>query len=109
VIPPRIERIHDTDAASPAEAQHQAVQRTTESARSTRATAEVDGLKYARPILAGVPILVRGAGRLHSGLYHVESVTHRISRDAYTQSVSLWRNATSLTGAEVFVDPLSAA
>ena len=51
----------------------------------------------------------RGAGRQHSGLYYVESVTHRISRDEYKQSVGLWRNAVGLTGAEVFVDPFAAA
>ena len=108
IIPPPIERMHSTDSASPAEAQHQAMTRATESARTIRASGEVDGLKYARPLFAGVPVLVRGAGRQHSGLYQVESVTHRISRDEYRQSVSLWRNAVGLTGAEVFVDPLAA-
>jgi hypothetical protein len=53
-------------------------------------------------------VLVRGAGRLHSGLYYVQSVTHRITRDRYTQSFSAWRNAVGLTGAEVFFDPLAA-
>ncbi len=47
-------------------------------------------------------------GRQNSGLYYVQSVTHRISRDDYTQSFSAWRNAVGLTGAEVFIDPLAA-
>ena len=72
------------------------------------ANGEVDGIKFARPLLAGLPVLVRGAGRQNSGLYYVQSVTHRISRDDYTQSFSAWRNAVGLTGAEVFIDPLAA-
>ena len=59
-------------------------------------------------LLAGLPVLVRGAGRQNSGLYYVQSVTHRISRDGYSQSFSAWRNAVGLTGAEVFIDPLAA-
>lgn len=108
IIPPPIERRYGTDAANPAEVQMQALARATESSRAIRATGEVDGLKYARPLLAGMPVLVRGAGRQHSGLYYVESVTHRISRDNYTQTFSAWRNAVGLTGAEIFVDPLAA-
>jgi len=51
---------------------------------------------------------VRGAGRENSGLYYVNSVTHRISRDDYAQSFSGWRNAVELTGAEIFIDPFAA-
>ena len=87
--------------------QAQALARATCSSRIIRATGEVDGIKYARPLLAGLPVLVRGAGRQHSGLYYVTSVTHRISRDDYVQSFSAWRNAVGLTGAEVFTDPLA--
>ena len=105
ILPPPVERIYDTDAGGPAEAQYQAMQRATESARALHATAVVDGLKFSRPLFAGIPVLVRGAGRQHSGLYYVESVTHNITRDEYKQSVSLWRNAVGLTGAEVFGRP----
>ncbi len=106
-VPP-VERHYGTDAANPAEAMAQAMACATESSRAIRANGDVDGLKYARPLLVGMPVLVRGAGRQHSGLYYVESVTHRISRDNYTQSFTAWRNAVGLTGAEVFVDPLAA-
>jgi hypothetical protein len=108
IIPPPIERRYDTDAANPAEALLQGFARATESSRAIRASGEVDGLKYARPLMVGMPVLVRGVGRQHSGLYYVESVTHRISRDDYTQSFSAWRNAVGLTGAEIFIDPLAA-
>lgn len=109
IIPPPIESNFGDTAGGPAEAYWHATQKATQSARTIRATAEVDGLKYARPLFAGVPVLVRGAGRQHSGLYMVDKVTHRISRDEYKQTASMWRNAVGLTGAEVFVDPLAAA
>ena len=108
IIPPPIERQVQSDAASPAEAQMQALSRATETSRAVRANGTVDGLRYNRPLLAGLPVLIRGGGRQYSGLYYVTSVTHRISRDGYTQSFSAWRNAVGLTGAEVFIDPLSA-
>lgn len=108
IIPPPIERPPGTDAANPAEAQLRALARATESSRAVTAQGEVDGLKYNRPLMAGLPVLVRGAGRQHSGLYYVTSVTHRISRDHYTQNFSAYRNAVGLTGAEIFIDPLSA-
>jgi hypothetical protein len=109
IIPPRVEVRYGTDSASPQEAQFEALARATESSRSITASGEVDGLKYARPLFVGVPVLIRGAGRQYSGLYQVERVTHRISRDSYTQSINVWRNAVGLTGAEIFVDPLAAA
>jgi hypothetical protein len=108
ILPPPIERPAGTDAASPAEMQAQAIARASRSSRAISATGEVDGLKYARPLLVGLPVLVRGNGRQHSGLYYVKSVTHRITRDDYTQSFSAWRNAVGLTGLELFFDPLAA-
>jgi phage protein D len=108
IIPPPVERPAGTDAASPSEMQAQALARATETSRSVRATGEVDGLKYNRPLLAGLPVLVRGTGRQMSGSYYITNVTHRVSRDGYTQQFSAWRNAVGLTGAEVFLDPLAA-
>lgn len=108
ILPPPIVRPAATDAASPAEAQAQALARASASSRAITARGEVDGLKYSRALFAGLPVLVRGAGRQNSGLYYVDSVTHRISVDNYTQSFSAWRNAVGLTGAEVFIDPLAA-
>jgi hypothetical protein len=108
ILPPPIEWRYGTDAANPAEVQMQALARATSSSRAIRATGVVDGLKYTRPLLVGQTVLVRGAGLEHSGLYYVSAVTHRISRDNYTQNFTAWRNATNLTGAEIFIDPLSA-
>jgi hypothetical protein len=109
ILPPPVERPAGTDAASPAEVQTQALARATDTSRAVRANGEVDGLKYKRLLLAGLPVLVRGAGRQMSGLYYVTSVTHRITRDSYTQRFSAWRNAVGLTGAELFIDPLAGA
>lgn len=109
ILPPPVELLCRTDAANPAEVQMQALARATTSSRTIRATGEVDGVKYTRPLLAGLPVLVRGVGREHSGLYYVTSVTHKISRDDYVQNFSAWRNAVGLTGAEVFIDPLAGA
>jgi hypothetical protein len=108
IVPPPIERVLPCDAANPAEAQAQALARASSSSRSITATGTVDGTRYTRPLLAGLPVLVRGAGRQHSGLYYVTSVTHRISRDDWQQSFRATRNAVGLTGAEIFIDPLAA-
>jgi hypothetical protein len=106
ILPPPIVVDYESWVANPAEAQLSALARTTSSSRSIRASGEVDGIKFKRPLMVGLPVLVRGAGDMHSGLYYVTSVTHHISRDNYTQSFSAWRNAVGLTHAEVFIDPL---
>jgi hypothetical protein len=108
ILPPPIE-LYQGDGTNPAEVQLQALARATRSSRAVRATGEVDAVKLTRPLMTGMPVLVRGVGREHSGLYYVTSVTHRISRDDYVQSFSALRNAVSLTGAEVFIDPLAPA
>jgi hypothetical protein len=107
VAPPAIEVDEVADAASPAEKIVRALGRVTQSGRTITANGEVDGLKFGRPLLPGLPVLVRGAGRQHSGVYSVTSVTHKISRDAYSQSFQAMRNAVGLTGTEVFIDPLA--
>ena len=107
VLPPPIEVDAPDDSASPAEKVVRAIARVTAAARTVSASGEVDGLKFSRPLLPGLPVLVRGAGRQHSGLYLVTSVSHRISRDAYKQNFQAMRNAVGLTGAEVFIDPLA--
>lgn len=96
-------------AANPTEAQLRAMARASASSRSITAQGEVDGLKLARPLRVGLPVLVRGAGRQNSGLYYVDQVSHHISRDDYRQSFTASRNATGLTNAEAFVDMLEPA
>jgi len=107
VIPPAVEVEISNEAASVAEKYWQAFAKVTESARTVRASGEVDGLKYSRPLMPGLPVAIRGAGRQHSGNYLVTSVTHRISRDGYAQNFQAMRNAVGLSGAELFIDPLA--
>lgn len=108
VLPPPVARQQGGCVANPTEGQLRALAQASATSRSVTAQGEVDGIKFARPLRVGLPVLVRGAGRQNSGLYYVQSVTHKISRDDYRQSFSAWRNAVGLTGAEVFVDPLAA-
>ena len=107
IVPPPVEVETGSDAASVAEAYIKAFAAVTASARSVSASGEVDGLKFRRPLIPGVPVLVRGAGRQMSGPYLVTSVSHRISRDGWTQGFQAMRNAVGLTGAEPFLDPLA--
>lgn len=105
---PPVERLAATDAANPSEAVSQAMARASETSRAITATGEVDGLKFGRPLLCGLPVTVRGAGKQNSGDYYVQSVTHRITADGYRQRFTAWRNAVGLKGTEMFVDPLAA-
>jgi hypothetical protein len=107
-LSPPVERPAATDAANPTEAMSQAMARATETSRSITASGEVDGLKFNRPLLCGLPVTVRGAGRQNSGEYYIESVTHRITADSYSQRFTAWRNAVGLKGTEMFFDPLAA-
>lgn len=105
IVPPPVERpVGSLCAASPAEAQARAFARTVETSHSVTANGSIDGLKFNRVLLAGQPVAVRGAGQENSGIYYVDQVTHRISRDDYAQSFSCSRNALGLTGAEIFTD-----
>jgi hypothetical protein len=109
VLPPSVSRPIGRRGGSPAEAQSRAMAEVNQSSRAIRAEGRVDSGRFRRPLLVGLPVLIRGAGRRDSGLYQIDRVTHDISRDGYDQTFSAWRNAVGLTGAEVFFDPLSAA
>ncbi|MGQ0445488.1 MAG: hypothetical protein ACT4O2_10285 [Beijerinckiaceae bacterium] len=109
VVPPPVTRQRGGCIANPTEGQLRALAQASATSRAITATGEVDGIKFDRPLRAGLPVMVRGAGRQNSGLYYVQSVTHRISRDDYRQNFTAWRNAVGLTGAEVFIDPLAPA
>lgn len=108
IVPPPVAQQFNDWAANPTEAQLRAMARASAASRAIWAQGEVDGIKLARPLRVGLPVLVRGAGRQNSGLYYVDQVSHHISRDDYRQSFTAWRNAVGLTGAEVFFDPLAA-
>jgi phage protein D len=66
------------------------------------ADGEVNTVAYGNILRAKRPVLVRGAGPEFSGTYYVQSVTHIINGDGYSQKFSLKRNASGLTGTEDF-------
>ena len=107
LVPPVV-RPAGTDAANAAEVLAMAQSIANRSSRCIEGSGEVDGLRIGRVLRPGLPVTVRGAGRLHSGSYYVTSVNHSLSTERYTQSFRAWRNAVGLTGAELFIDPFAA-
>jgi hypothetical protein len=67
------------------------------------ADGELNTVAYGGILRAKRTVLVRGAGRQFSGTYYVESVTHTINGEGYSQQFSLRRNALGLAGLENFV------
>jgi len=74
-----------------------------QSAQAITANGELNTVAYGGILRAKRPILVRGAGLQFSGSYYVEQVTHIFTPDSYKQNFTLRRNATGLSGREVFV------
>jgi phage protein D len=64
------------------------------------AEGEVNTVAYGDVLRAKRPVLVRGAGPQFSGTYYVQSVTHTINGDGYSQRFSLKRNGLGLTKTE---------
>lgn len=105
---PGIVRPAGTDATNTGELLSVAQSIVNRSSRALRASGTADGLRLGSVLRPGLPVLVRGAGREHSGMYYLTQVTHTITTQGYRQSFSGWRNAVGLTGAEVFFDPRAA-
>jgi hypothetical protein len=59
-----------------------------------RATGELDGSLYGHVLRPGRMVRVDGVGPRHTGLYYVDTVTHRFTGAGYRQSFELVRNAT---------------
>lgn len=66
--------------------------------KAIRATGEVTTAAYGGLLLPDRPVTVTGAGPDFSGRYYVESVSHTLSGEGYTQSFSLSRNALGQEG-----------
>lgn len=62
---------------------------------------QLDTLRYGTILRTHRQVGVRGGGSLFDGLYRVQSVTHSIRRDQYTQSFTLSRGGTGSTVQEV--------
>ncbi len=72
-------------------------------ALSITAEGQLNTVAYGGLMRAKRPIMVRGAGRQFSGTYYVQRVNHVLTPDSYSQSFSLVRNATGLSGSESFI------
>jgi len=76
---------------------------TDRTALSITADGELNTVAYGGLMRAKRPIMVRGAGQQFSGTYYVQRVHHVFTPDSYTQSFTMARNATGLSGSESFV------
>lgn len=103
VLPPPVVRPADTGLMRTSELQAHA--QAIADASSFAVVAEGEVGADVGPIRPGGLVSVRGAGRLYNGSYFVTRVTHTITRDRYTQRFEARRNAATMTGAEVYVQP----
>lgn len=71
------------------------------------ATGTVDATATGIVLGLGEIVGVRGIGRTYSGRWQVSRLRHQLSAERHTQAVTLRRNATGLTGTEVFVADLA--
>lgn len=99
---PRRVLINGSDLSLTGELQTYAQAVTDRSALAVKAEGTVNTQSYAGVIRAKHPILVRGLGRGWSGAYLVERVLHVIEGVEYTQTFTLRRNATGVSGREDF-------
>ncbi len=96
----RVVLLSGTGLSSTGELQTAAQAEVDRSAWAITAEGEVNTVAYGNVLRAKRPILVRGAGPQFSGTYYVQSVTHTINGDGYSQRFSLKRNALGLTKTE---------
>ncbi|HHM05330.1 MAG TPA: phage late control D family protein [Gammaproteobacteria bacterium] len=101
---PRRVLVANTGLAEAGELQTYAQAVVDRAAWAIRAEGELSTVTYGGVLRAKRPVNVRGAGRQFSGTYYVEKVLHRLSDEGYTQSFTLRRNATGVTGREDFTD-----
>ncbi|HVZ31730.1 MAG TPA: hypothetical protein VG963_04850 [Polyangiaceae bacterium] len=61
------------------------------------ARGELNVLRYGKPLVCPGLVALRGAGYAHDGLYYVDSVTHHLSTESFTQSFTLAREGLGST------------
>lgn len=87
----------ETSKLSPGWAAQHAKAQAARTEQSVTASGTLDVLQYGRVLKARRLVGVRGAGEAFDGLYHVRSVTHRITRGQYLQDFTLVRNGLKST------------
>lgn len=88
----RLDREDDTAHLTPTKAILRGAAKATQSSNGVKATGIVDVLRYGSILKPHRLVGVRGVGTAFNGLYHVDSVTHRISQGQYKQDFTLSRN-----------------
>jgi phage protein D len=63
---------------------------------------EVAANRYGTVLKPRAPVIIKGVGESHSGVYYVTHVTHRFTAEGYRQAFRVKRNALMPTGAEQF-------
>lgn len=84
-------------APSAAQAMGQAQAQTDATTDTVKVTGDLDTARYGAILTPRGLVGLRGAGLDHDGLYYVQSVIHKISRGAWSQSFTLNREGTGTT------------
>ncbi|MFJ1877762.1 hypothetical protein [Streptomyces sp. KS_5] len=92
-LPLKVEPIRGMAKLTPPQAAGVALARAADGFDVISGQGSLDVLRYGRPLRPRRPVPVHGAGEAYDGTYYVKSVTHSISRGAYTQQFTLTRNA----------------
>ena len=91
-LPPKITLMEDTAHLSPIAALVRGFSYAARHSKALTGSGTLDVLRYGRPLKAGAPVGVRGAGLAFDGLHFVESVTSTLSKGSFKQDFSLSRN-----------------
>jgi phage protein D len=92
-LPEYVWRLRRQGTTDEAELDARAQAKANEQAMRIKADGELDGTLYGHVLQVGGLVPVDGVGDRLSGLYYVDTVSHRFSNDGYRQSFKLLRNA----------------
>ncbi|HEY0172994.1 MAG TPA: hypothetical protein VGB98_18415 [Pyrinomonadaceae bacterium] len=90
----RTVRLSDTANRGPIQAALGALARATNAPDAVEGTGELDSIRYGGVLRARRLVGVRGAGFSYDGFYYVRRVTHRFTKEDYTQSFTISREGT---------------
>lgn len=91
-VPKDVRPVKDSAKYGPVRGALIGMARAAQSDSAVTARGSLDVKRYGRVLKPRRLVGVRGAGHAFNGLYHVDKVTHELSRGRYTQSFELSRN-----------------
>ena len=91
-LPVKITLMEDTAHLSPIAALVRGFAYAARHSKAVTGSGTLDVLRYGRPLKAGLPVGVRGAGLVFDGLHFVERVTSTLSKGSFKQDFSLSRS-----------------